>query len=127
MTVVTVVAALAVLGTAHGWPVVSVVFFFADPPKKDPPKKKGDWPEKLAPPPGTMRGGTTIGILERAMTIVALACGQPALIAAVVAIKAIGRFGELDGPVMRERFLIGSLASLGTAGLWGVAALLLIS
>ena len=86
----------------------------------------------LAPPKNSMRGGWMIGVLERASTILAITVAEPTIIAAIVAIKAVGRFGELAGDAqgaaarMRERFLVGSLASLTVAGLWGVAAWLLV-
>lgn len=128
---VVLVAAIVLVGTAHGSSVVAVAFRIADPPRPrtidlpgGPPSRRGD---DLQPPPGTMRGGAMIGVLERAATIVALASGQPGAIAVVVAVKAIGRFGELDGPVMRERFLVGSLASISTSAAWGLVARLLVA
>ena len=59
-----------------------------------------------------MRGGTTIGYLERLAVVVAIIAGFPEAIAMVVAIKGIGRFSELATPEARERFIIGTLASL---------------
>lgn len=124
-------AAATIVGTAHGSSTVVTVFRVADPPHRRTLDRLGTpaahATADLAPPAGTMRGGAMIGVLERAATIVALACAQPGVIAAIVAVKAIGRFGELDGPVMRERFLVGSLASLAVAAGWGLAARLLIS
>ncbi|GAA5025290.1 hypothetical protein ACFQRL_13145 [Microbacterium fluvii] len=66
-----------------------------------------------------LRGGRTIGYLERLGTVVAIVAGFPEAIAVIVAIKGIGRFSELAGPEARERFIIGTLASLLWAGLAG--------
>ncbi|QCR19588.1 hypothetical protein [Agrococcus sp. SGAir0287] len=127
---VVAVALLTAAGTAHGAAVVPMVFRIADPPRSrlDAPGSEPRPTSDLVPPRNSMRGGTMIGVLERAATILAIAAGEPTIIAAVVAIKAVGRFAELAGDDaqaaarMRERFLVGSLASLAIAGLWGVAA-----
>lgn len=68
-----------------------------------------------------LRGGTTIGYLERVAVTLGIIAGFPEAIAVVVALKVIGRFSELAAPESRERFIIGTLASL----LWAcvVAAL----
>jgi len=58
------------------------------------------------------RGGTVIGYLERLAAVVAIVVGYPEAIAVVVAIKGIGRFSELGEPEARERFIVGTLASL---------------
>ena len=65
--------------------------------------------------PEVMRGGVTIGYLERAAAALAIIVGYPEAIAVVVAIKGIARFTELGSPETRERFIIGTLASLGWA------------
>ncbi|TFD52214.1 hypothetical protein E3T55_06280 [Cryobacterium frigoriphilum] len=59
-----------------------------------------------------LRGGLTIGILERFAVAGAILAGFPEAIAVVVAIKGVGRFTELAAPESRERFIIGTLASL---------------
>lgn len=66
-----------------------------------------------------MRGGTVIGYLERICTVVAIAVGFPEAIAAIIAVKGIGRFPELAEAEARERFIIGTLASLLWAGAVG--------
>ena len=104
---------------AHGWFVVKASFAIADPPKS-----ALETGTPLAAPDGTMRGGWIIGILERVGTCACVATGQFAALAVIVAIKAVGRFGELDKPESRERFIIGTMASLGTAALWGAGAYL---
>lgn len=69
-----------------------------------------------------LRGGTAIGVLERLMTTGCIALGAVHALAVLAAIKGVGRFGELSAPDARERFIIGSLASLAWAGLMGVTA-----
>jgi len=54
----------------------------------------------------------TIGILERLAVAGAIIAGFPEALAVVVAIKGVGRFTELAAPESRERFIIGTLASL---------------
>lgn len=66
-----------------------------------------------------MRGGTVIGYLERISTVVAIVVGFPETIAAVIAVKGIGRFPELAESEARERFIVGTLASLLWAGAIG--------
>lgn len=65
-----------------------------------------------APAREVLRGGTTIGYLERLGVAIAIIVGFPEAIAVVVAIKGIGRFSELAAAEARERFIIGTLASL---------------
>ncbi|MDZ8171355.1 hypothetical protein [Microbacterium xanthum] len=57
-------------------------------------------------------GGTTIGYLERVAATVTILVGFPEGLAVVVALKGIGRFSELASSEARERFIIGTLASL---------------
>ncbi|SFS02038.1 hypothetical protein SAMN04487846_1536 [Microbacterium sp. cf046] len=59
-----------------------------------------------------LRGGTTIGYLERLSVVIALIAGYPEAIAIVVAVKGVGRFSELSAAESRERFIIGTLSSL---------------
>jgi hypothetical protein len=65
-----------------------------------------------------LRGGATIGYLERIGVLGCLVLGRVEGIAVIVAIKALGRFNELDSPEARERFIIGTLVSL----IWACAA-----
>ena len=59
-----------------------------------------------------LRGGATIGYLERFAVVGAVLVGQPAAVAIIVAVKGLGRFTELDSAAARERFIVGSLGSL---------------
>jgi hypothetical protein len=65
-----------------------------------------------APAREVLRGGTTIGYLERLGVAIAIIVGFPEALAVVVAVKGIGRFSELAAAEARERFIIGTLASL---------------
>lgn len=70
-----------------------------------------------------LRGGTTIGYLERAVVIAAVLVGRWELVAALIAIKGLGRFRDLDAGAATERFIIGTLVSM----LWaGVCAALIV-
>ncbi len=69
-----------------------------------------------------LRGGLTIGILERLAVAGAILAGFPEAIAIVVAIKGVGRFTELAAAEARERFIIGTFASL----IWACACATLV-
>jgi hypothetical protein len=71
-----------------------------------------------------LRGGATIGFLERLALIGTVVAGQAAAIAIIVAVKGLGRFSELDDSEARERFIIGTLTSLIWAGACAAAAVL---
>lgn len=71
-----------------------------------------------------LRGGTWIGYLERVAVIGAIVVGHFEIIAAVIAIKGLGRFSELDAPEARERFIIGTLVSMTWAALCGALIVL---
>ncbi|MBF4463608.1 hypothetical protein ITJ46_13460 [Rathayibacter sp. VKM Ac-2878] len=77
-------------------------------------------PTAIGQPIEVLRGGTTIGVLERIAAAGAILSGLPEGIAVVVAIKGVGRFSELASPEARERFIIGTLASLAWAAALGV-------
>ncbi|WP_442784724.1 hypothetical protein [Arthrobacter sp. PL16] len=92
-------------------------FDLPDPPA-EPPRAPVD-----SLPPGVLRGGLVIGVLERLAVTVAILGGQPVAIAYIVAVKALGRYAELkESPAASERFIIGTLASM----LWaaGVATII---
>jgi hypothetical protein len=71
-----------------------------------------------------LRGGTWIGYLERLAVVGAIAVGHFEIVAAVIAIKGLGRFSELDAPEARERFIVGTLVSMTWAALCGALILL---
>ena len=68
-----------------------------------------------------LRGGTTIGYLERFALIGSVVAGQGAAVALIVAVKGLGRFSELENERARERFIIGTLASLTWGGMCAAA------
>lgn len=67
-------------------------------------------------PREVLRGGAAIGYLERAAIVASIVVGHPEVLAAVIAIKGLGRFSELDNAEARERFIIGTLTSFLWAG-----------
>jgi hypothetical protein len=73
-------------------------------------------------PREVLRGGLTIGVLERIATTAALLAGVPEAIAVVIAIKGVGRFSELGASEAQERFIIGTFVSLGWAAVCGALA-----
>ncbi|MEO0880282.1 MAG: hypothetical protein AAFY22_11290, partial [Pseudomonadota bacterium] len=71
-----------------------------------------------------LNAGALIGGLERSLVVIGVIGARWEIIAAVVAIKTVARYKELEKQLNAEYFLIGSLFSL----LWGtmVAVLILI-
>ncbi|OZD10219.1 hypothetical protein CH275_00545 [Rhodococcus sp. 06-235-1A] len=65
-----------------------------------------------------LRGGLTIGILERVAVAVSILAGWPEGIAIVLAVKGLARYPELRESHASEQFIIGTFASV----LWGLAA-----
>lgn len=138
----TVVAALtvAVLG---GWPLTAGVLRLAarsadaGTPAADVPAEAAEAPDgnagddaAAAPvaaggdgPTGqrarsVLRGGTWIGVLERAAIAGAILAGFPTAVAFVIAVKGLGRYPEIrEHPGASERFVIGTLASM----MWAAA------
>ncbi|MBW8028011.1 hypothetical protein [Clavibacter michiganensis] len=59
-----------------------------------------------------LRGGATIGMLERLAVVAVILAGYPEALAVIIAIKGVGRFSELgEAAEARERFIIGTLVS----------------
>lgn len=71
-----------------------------------------------AEPREVLRGGLAIGLLERLAVVGSIVAGFPGALAVIVAVKGVGRFSELDAAEARERFIIGSFASL----IWACAS-----
>jgi hypothetical protein len=111
------VSGLAVLAAFGGGPVATATLRLTDP--------RHDIDHLGAPGPATpdlLRGGAVVGLLERVSVLTLLLIGYPEGIAVLLAIKGLGRFGELRIPAAPERFIVGSLASLLWA-LFGYAAI----
>jgi hypothetical protein len=111
----------AALATAAGSPLVSFVMTtitkLPEPDNANAGIPKDENASSAAPSQQILRGGATIGYLERFALVGSLVLVQPAAIAIIVAIKGLGRFTELDTSVARERFIIGTLVSLTWAAL----------
>lgn len=58
------------------------------------------------------KAGRIIGWLERTVIALGVVCGSWEVIAAVIALKTVARFKELDEQIPAEYFLVGSLFSL---------------
>jgi hypothetical protein len=72
----------------------------------------GDVNAAQQPKREVMRGGVTIGILERLAVAAVIVAGYPEGLAVIIAIKGVGRFSELgEAAEARERFIIGSMVS----------------
>lgn len=65
-----------------------------------------------------LRGGRVIGLLERLAVAGSILAGFPEALAVIIAIKGVGRFTELENAAVRERFIVGTLASW----IWAAAA-----
>lgn len=87
-----------------------------DPPTGASPDAAAEMDDATVDDEGLLRGGLWIGLLERLIIAGGVALGEPAVVGVVVAIKGLGRVPELlKSPTAGERFMIGSLASLGVA------------
>ncbi|MGJ1466768.1 hypothetical protein ACR798_02465 [Clavibacter sepedonicus] len=77
------------------------------------PRGHEDDPSALRRPTReVLRGGATIGMLERLAVVAVILAGYPEALAVVIAIKGVGRFSELgEAAEARERFIIGTLVS----------------
>jgi hypothetical protein len=118
---------LAVLG---GWPASQLVLALATRSTTEPSPHDGILVRALTPEGETtrevLRGGTTIGLLERLAAAGTIMAGFPEGLAVLIAIKGVGRFTELEQAEARERFIIGTLTSIVwacvCAGVFRVAA-----
>ncbi|MDO8295113.1 MAG: hypothetical protein Q7T19_01605 [Caulobacter sp.] len=64
------------------------------------------------PPGPSLKAGRIIGSLERTTIMIGLVVGSWEVLVAVVALKTVARFKDLDERIEAEYFLVGSLASL---------------
>ena len=126
MTALVVVLAV-VLAALGGLPLVAAVLHLAarsaDSGGQDGADGAPDGGGEAPDVPGTLRGGSWIGVLERMAVTATIAAGFPEGVAVVVAIKGLGRFSELSkNPDSSERFVIGTLASMLWAAVVGGVA-----
>jgi hypothetical protein len=121
-----VLAALgfALLGTIGGSAFVSLVLDLATRDTVTLGSHGGIMVMAPAPVREILRGGAAIGYLERIALIGSVLAGQSAAVAVIVAIKGLGRYSELENAAARERFIIGTLASLLWAGVCTAAIVL---
>lgn len=109
-----VTLALAVLG---GWPASQLVLTLATRSTTEPSAHGGILVRAMTAEGETttrevLRGGTTIGLLERLAAAGTIMAGFPEGLAVLIAIKGVGRFTELEEAEARERFIIGTLTSI---------------
>ncbi len=109
--------ALAVLGVLGGGPAAALVLRAAT--REGSPGSNGGILVGDEPGREVLRGGTTIGFLERVIVVAAVLIGRWELLAALIAVKGLGRFRDLDAGAATERFIIGTLVSLIWAGAAG--------
>lgn len=117
--VIVSVALLVAIGVIGGSPVVLIVLELAGSDKSTVGEHGGILVTDAGPKKATreiLRGGATIGYLERLIIMGTALVGQFAAVAIVVAVKGLGRFSELENAAARERFIIGTLASIVWAG-----------
>jgi hypothetical protein len=121
-------SALVVSTVFGGGPFSTGVIRLADPNPEVPDSLRAFTDQAgptVRPSPATpdlLRGGALVGVLERAGIVASLLIDFPEGVAVVLAIKGLGRFGELRIPSAPERFIVGSLASVLWA-LLGYAAI----
>ncbi|WP_167047699.1 hypothetical protein [Salinibacterium sp. ZJ454] len=108
---------VATLGIIAGGPLAALVLRLAT--RSTPGTHGGIIVLREHNPQEVLRGGTAIGFLERLGVVAGIAVGYPEALALVVAIKGVGRYSELKEPEVRERFIIGTLASLIWAAICG--------
>lgn len=113
----------AILAIVLGGPVTTWVFAHLDQPDGASARVAG-----IRAAGGVLRGGQTIGLLERCAVFLAVVAGYPEGVLGVIAVKGLGRFSELRAPTdaAAERFIIGSLTSLLWAGVWAAVARLAV-
>ena len=118
------IAALAALIAAvGGWPLVAAVLRIAA--KRDGAGAPSPWADRPDTQQVLLRGGLWIGVLERAVMAAGIVLGHPGIVPVVIEIKGLGRIPELrDSAAAGEKFIIGTLASLGWTGLIAALALL---
>lgn len=75
-----------------------------------------DTEKNIEPDEDQLNAGRIIGILERGLVAIGIIAMRWEVMAAVIALKTVARYKELEEQIQAEYFLIGSMASL----LWAV-------
>ncbi|MFT4108869.1 hypothetical protein [Propionicimonas sp.] len=112
-----VVAALGLVATFLGSPLVRLVLRRADAPR---PRSDAGVDDEAEASPGIqaasaqLRGGRWIGLLERLAVYASILSGFSGGIAVVLAVKGLARYPELKATTSgaAERFIIGTFASV---------------
>ncbi len=80
------------------------------------------WREKIENAESLADAGKWIGVIERLIVLILILAGQYAAISILIGAKGIIRFNEKDRPEIKTEYLvIGTLISIGTAMIVGVA------
>ena len=89
------------------------------PAQPEPAKPESTKPEPAKPEPTkpAQPAGWLIGWLERLILAIGIVAGSWEVLAAVIALKTVSRFQEMDDQAFAEYFLVGSLFSV----LWAFA------
>lgn len=105
-----VIAALGIVAVGAGSPLTVLVFRLVDRGRERPHHDE----DSVQAASRVLRGGTWIGVLERAGVYATLLAGWPEGLALIVAIKGLGRYPELrtSDPGPAERFIIGTFVSV---------------
>lgn len=127
-----VAAVLVVILSACGGPVTTTLLHLVSGRRSmiaPPPPVHEDLAEPEEVEPTMLPGGAWIGFFERVTTTTCLLLGWPEAIAITLAIKGVGRYPEIakssHGPVVAERFLLGTFTSiLWAAACAGIAVML---
>lgn len=107
---------VGLLAVVAGSPLVSLVLHLASPRTVPLQVQNSVFVTRGGTRQEELRGGVTIGLLERLAFLGCVLLGQPGGIAVIVAVKGLGRFNELNTEQTRERFIVGTLASLVWVG-----------
>lgn len=112
---------LAVASSLTGWPLVSLILRASE--RRGPKSAATTAAEATLTSKAAaveLRGGLWIGLVERFACTLAIMFGQATLVAVIVAVKGLGRFKEITGPEVSERFVLGTLVSLTWASMFGL-------
>lgn len=116
------ISAVAVAAVFGGTPVSTAILRLSDrrvdvPDSSEPPDPSDDDDghdkDRASPAtPDVLPGGAMVGLLERGGILAFLLEGSPEGVVLILAVKGVGRFGELRQPSAPERFIVGTLASV---------------
>ncbi|TWS28200.1 hypothetical protein FK530_14050 [Tsukamurella conjunctivitidis] len=111
------VPAILVGATGEDEPATDSAAEESAPDDSDGPGPDGEAGEGKELPASPLRGGLSIGVLERAAIAVCVLANFGGGLAVIVAAKGLARYPELRHPGAAEQFIIGTFVSV----LWAVA------